>query len=39
MSTSKMAKIRSAAIKLSAKLRPTKKPGFLSAPKQTPTKK
>ncbi|XP_060858360.1 recQ-like DNA helicase Blm isoform X2 [Metopolophium dirhodum] len=38
-STSKMAKIRSAAIKLSAKLRPTKKPGFLPVPKQAPTQK
>jgi len=28
-----MAKIRSAAIKLNAKLRPTKKPGFLPVPK------
>uniref|UniRef100_A0A2H8U0B0 Bloom syndrome n=2 Tax=Melanaphis sacchari TaxID=742174 RepID=A0A2H8U0B0_9HEMI len=36
-STSTMAKIRSAAIKLNAKLRPTKKPGFLPAPKQTST--
>ncbi|XP_060844582.1 recQ-like DNA helicase Blm [Rhopalosiphum padi] len=36
-STSTMAKIRSAAIKLSAKLRPTKKPGFLPVPKQTST--
>lgn len=36
-STSKMAKLRSAAIKLSAKLRPTKKPGFLPLPKQAPT--
>ncbi|KAF0766088.1 Uncharacterized protein FWK35_00001987 [Aphis craccivora] len=32
-STSTMAKIRSAAIKLNAKLRPTKKPGFLPVPK------
>lgn len=36
-SNSTMAKIRSAAIKLSAKLRPTKKPGFLPVPKQAPT--
>lgn len=32
-----MAKIRSAAMKLTAKLRPTKKPGFLSVPKQSST--
>lgn len=30
-----MAKIRNAAIKLSAELRPTKKPGFLKVPKHS----